>query len=391
MKFWITPLVAALALVMTGVSNAADDLVIGFSTSTTGPYISNSLTNQVAVDIAVNEINAAGGVNGHKLRVVQFDTGGDAKQAVTALQQFTNDDNALGIIGPFASAEVRVAFPAGERAGIPSITNAASTPGITDGMKYGFRNTSDEGTQFRRLVEAMREKKMAIKSAAIIYATDEFVSKSLGEQLYPGVFKAANIPVTISVGFPLAAFDLAPQVAQLKQHPSDVVAIGGTVDAAVKIAKEMRRQGIKSRIVGSGVISDSELAQKLGPDGEGTLYPTYFFPNLNPSTVAFSKKFAAEAAKRNFQKTVPNQNDASAYDVVYVYAEAMKRAKVTGDKSKVAAERTAIRDQLAQMKSWNYKGLLGHTFFGEDGAANMPTYVIIDSHALLQLMAEIDD
>ena len=104
------------------------------------------------------------------------------------------------------------------------------------------------------------------------------------------MFKAAGISVTVSVGFPLQAFDLAPQIAQLKEHPADVVAIGGTSEAAIKIAKEMRRQGIKSRIIGSGVISDSELATKLGPDGEGTLYPTYFFTGHDAATMAFTQK-----------------------------------------------------------------------------------------------------
>ena len=372
-------------------AGAADDIVIGFSTSTTGPYIGSALENQVAVQLAVSEVNAAGGINGHMLRVVQFDTGGDPKQGVVALQQFAGDNGAMAVLGPFASAEVRVAFPVGERLGIASITNAASAPGITDGFKFAFRETSDEGTQFKRLLEAMKAKKMDMKSAAIIYADDEFISKSLGEQLYPAAFKAAGIPVTASVGFPQAAFDFAPQIAQLKEHPADVVAIGGVADLAIKIAKEMRRQGIKSRIIGSGVISTTDLATRMGPDGEGTLYPTYFYPALDKQTSAFSAKFADEATKRKFLRTVPNQNDASAYEVIKIYAEAMKRAKVTGDKSKLAAERIAVRDQLTQMKSWNYKGVLGKTYFDETGAAHMPTYIVIDSKGKLSLLTSVDD
>lgn len=391
MKFWIAPFIAVFAFASTGIARAADDIVIGFATSTTGPYIGSALVNQVAVDLAVSEVNAAGGINGHNLRVVQFDTGGDPKQGVVALQQFAGDNGALAVLGPFASAEVRVAFPVGERLGIASITNAASAPGITDGFKYAFRETSDEGTQFKRLIEAMRAKKMDIKSAAIIYADDEFISKSLGETLYPAAFKAAGIPVTAAVGFPQAAFDFAPQVAQLKEHPADVVAIGGTADIAIKIAKEMRRQGIKSRIVGSGVISTTDLATRMGADGEGTLYPTFFYSALDAKTSAFAKKFGEEATKRKFVRTVPNQNDASAYEIIKIYAEAMKRAKVTGDKSKLAAERTAVRDQLTQMKGWNYKGVLGKTYFDETGAAHMPTYIVIDTKGKLSLLTSVED
>ena len=69
----------------------------------------------------------------------------------------------------------------------------------------------------------------------------------------------------------------------------------------------------------------------------------------------------------------------------------MKRAKVTGDKTKLAAERIAIRDQLTQMKSWNYRGVLGKTYFGDDGAAHMPTYIIIDSKGKLSELTEVED
>ncbi len=96
-------------------SQAADEVVLGLSFGKTGLYSTINKTTEVAVDIAVEEINAAGGVNGKKLRIVKFDTAGDPKQAVVAVRKFARDDNALGVIGPFSSSEARVAFAAGER------------------------------------------------------------------------------------------------------------------------------------------------------------------------------------------------------------------------------------------------------------------------------------
>jgi branched-chain amino acid transport system substrate-binding protein len=103
---------AALSLAMAAVPAAAQDLVLGFSTAKTGPYVSLASANEIAVEIAVQEINDKGGVNGKKLRVVRFDTGGDPKQAALAVRQFAEDDKALAVIGPFSSSEVRVAFRA---------------------------------------------------------------------------------------------------------------------------------------------------------------------------------------------------------------------------------------------------------------------------------------
>ena len=361
---------------LSGLSAMAADLVLGVSVNRTGPLSANGTTTGVAVQLAVDEINAAGGVNGNKLKTSVFDTAGDPKQAVTATRQFVTDDHALAVIGPFSSGECRVAFPVGEREGIVQISNASSAPGLTKGFKFAFRNTSDELIQFRRLMAAMKDKSILPANAAIIYATDEFVSKSLGEQIFPTALKEAGVPIVASIGFPLQAFDLAPQVTELKRSNPAAVAIGGTVEAVIKVVREMRRQGMTARILTSGVAADPHLAEKLGPDGDGLLYPTYYYHKLNKQVEEFQQKFAKATQAAGFSKTIPQHADASAYDIVYILADAMRRAKTTGDAAKVAAERVAIRDQLNAMKTWGYSGILGKSYFGEIGDALLPTYIV---------------
>src|SRR5664279_934919 len=109
-------LMAATALLLGSTAFAsAEDLVIGFTMAKTGPFVSLASTNEIAVDMAVDEINAAGGINGNKIKVVKFDSAGDPKQSVLAVQQFAQDNNALAVVGPFSSGEARVAFAASER------------------------------------------------------------------------------------------------------------------------------------------------------------------------------------------------------------------------------------------------------------------------------------
>ena len=69
----------------------SQELVLGLSHAKTGRYASVAVGTEIAVDIAVAEINAAGGVNGKKIRVEKFDTGGDAKNAQVAVQKFVED------------------------------------------------------------------------------------------------------------------------------------------------------------------------------------------------------------------------------------------------------------------------------------------------------------
>ncbi len=132
------------ALVAAGTAKADGELVLGYMMAKSGPYVSLANTNEVAVDMAVEEINKKGGINGKKIKVVKFDTAGDPKQATTALRRFAQDDAALAVIGPFSSSEVRTTFPVGEREGIAQMSMASSAPGLTKGFTYGFRNTTDE-------------------------------------------------------------------------------------------------------------------------------------------------------------------------------------------------------------------------------------------------------
>lgn len=382
---------AALGLALLAAPVAAQQLTLGLSMNKTGPLAANGTTNDVAVQLAVDEINAAGGVNGLPIAISVFDTAGDPKQAVTAVRQFTKDDDALAIIGPFSSGECRVAFPIGEREKIVQISNSSSAPGLTVGFDYAFRNTSDELTQFRRLLSAMGESDILPEDVAIIYATDEFISKSLGEQAFPVAFEEAGIPVVATVGFQLQAFDLAPQVTELKQADPDAVAIGGTVEAVLKVVREMRRQGMTARVLTSGVAADPHLAEKLGPDGDGTLYPTYYYHKLNDQVLAFQQKFGAATTAAGHTKTIPQHADASAYEVVYILAEAMKRAGVTGDPARVAEEREAIRAELAAMKGWDYAGILGKEYFGESGDAVLPTHVVEIRDSDFQLLQSVTE
>src|ERR1700760_3194896 len=201
----------------------ADDLVIGFAMAKTGPYVSLANTNVIAVDMAVDEINAKGGISGNKLKLVKFDTGGDPKQAALAVKQFAEDNHALAVIGPFSSGEVRVAFPAGERLGIVQMSMSSSAPALTKGFAYAFRNTRDEGKVIDEVLASLKERKLPIANGAIAYATDDTVSKSVGTAVLPALFKKYEIATKGSVDFQYNAFDMSPQVSQLAQFKSDVI------------------------------------------------------------------------------------------------------------------------------------------------------------------------
>ena len=98
--------------------------------------------------------------NGKKLKIVSFDTAGKPEQAVVGLRKLAEDDKVMAIIGPFSSGECRVAFPAGERAGVVTMSMASSAPKLAEPFTYGLRNTSDEGYMFRHVMKTLKDKRL---------------------------------------------------------------------------------------------------------------------------------------------------------------------------------------------------------------------------------------
>ena len=378
-KHRISSLKAAISVVAlltwSAAPTMAQDIVIGLNMVKSGVLKTVGEATETSVDIAVEEINAKGGINGHKIKLVKYDTGSDPKQAATATQKVVQDDNALAIIGPFSSAEAAVAFPVGERLGIVQIPNAASAPGLTGNFSYAWRLTADEGTQFTRLLNTLKAKNIPLAKAEIMYVSDERVSNVSGTQFYPAILKAAGVTVGEPVAFQLKSFDLSPQVSQVLERKPDVVALAGTPDSAGKVIKELRRQGFKGRVIGSQIFADPNSLELFGRDADGLLIVAGFWGDRNDATRSFVRKYAEENAKRGLtSKKSPHHTDAWAYDIVYLMKQAMEKANVTGDPAKVAVERTAIRDAL---KGIRFTGISGENIcFNAARDARLPGFII---------------
>jgi branched-chain amino acid transport system substrate-binding protein len=366
-------LAAALATLWAG-SAASQEILLGYLPSAAGPYATFSKTNEIGAQIAIDEINAAGGIAGKRLRIVSFDTAGKPDQAVVGLRKLAEDDKVRAVIGPLSSSECRVVFPAGDRLGVVSMSMASSAPKLAEPFQYAFRNTSDEAYMFERVMRALKDKGFPTATAAVAYATDDVISKVMGENVLPGIMKKFGTDVKLSATFQTQSFDFSAQASQLVAQPTDLIGIGSGPEPATRLVQELRRQGHKGRLVAGSTIADPELGRQMGKAGDGTTIPTTFYADLNDRTKAFQAEFAKRAKAAGLDRTTAAQFDAATYDIVLFYAHAMKQAKVTGDPARLAAERTAIKDELRKMK--DFPALEGSISFGSNGDALKPVYVI---------------
>lgn len=364
---------AALSL-LASVAWSQDTIKIGNIVVTAGPLKGPGESTVVAVDIAVEEINAAGGINGKPIELIRFDTGSDPKQASVGTRKLAQDDGVLAIVGPFSSGEASVAFNDAERLKLLMMPTSASAPGLTEGRKYGWRLSEDEFKQFARLLKSIKAKGIQSDTAAIVYISEEVVSNSAGTKLYPALLEEAGIKLVADpIAVQYKSFDMSAQAAQILQANPDVVALAALPESASKVVKELRRQGYKGRIIGSQIFADPNILELFGPEGEGTLLVAGFWKGRTEASQSFDDKFVKLTSERGIHKLGAHHTDAQAYDTVYLLKQVMEKVGTTGDPAKLAEEREAI---VAGMEGITFSGILGDDicFAGHD--AELPGYVI---------------
>ncbi|SDG02042.1 ABC transporter substrate-binding protein [Alloyangia pacifica] len=352
---------------------AQETIKIGNLVTQSGFLKSVGETAVTAFDIAVGEINAAGGVNGKQIELVQFDTGSDPKQAATGARKLIQDDAVVAILGPFSSGETRVAMTMAERAGTLMIPTAASAPGLTEGAEYTWRLTEDEEKQFGRLLTALTASDIPHATAEIVYVSDEVVANSAGTQLYPAMLAKAGIETGEPIPVQRKSFDMSAQVAGIMQKAPDIVAVAALPDSASKLIKELRRQGFEGRIIGSQIFADPQVTELFGEEGDGTMVVAGFWHGRTEQSEAFNTKFLAEVEARGIHKLGAHHTDAQAYDGVYLLKQLMEAAGTTGDPAQLDEERAAL---AAQMEGVSFSGIVGDDVCFQGHDAELPGYVI---------------
>ncbi|MBW8635882.1 ABC transporter substrate-binding protein [Hoeflea sp. WL0058] len=363
---------AAIAL-CAGASWAQETIKIGNIVATAGVLKSAAEPTVVAVDIAVDEINAAGGINGKPIELIRYDTGSDPKQAAVAARTLAQDDKVLAIVGPFSSGEASVALNDAERLKVLMMPTSSSAPGLTDGKRYGWRLSEDEFKQFGRLLAAMKKAGIKMDTAEIVYISEEVVSNAAGTKLYPALLEQAGIKHGDPIPVQYKSFDLSAQVAKILQSNPDIVAVAALPGSASKLIAELDRQDYQGRVIGSQIFSDPNVVELFGPAGDGTLMMAGFWKGRTPESQAFNEKFVELANERGIPKAGAHHSDAQAYDTVYLIKQLMEAAGTTGDPDKLQEEREALADG---MKGIRFSGILADDICFDGNDAELAGYVI---------------
>ncbi len=317
----------------------------------TGDAAEYGLPEQAGIQIALEEINANGGVNGKPLEVIFEDAKCDAKAATTAAQKLVDVDNVKVILGGACSSEMIAAIPITEPKKIIILSPSASNPTITTLGDFAFRTYPSDA--FSASVAAEYAYKQGWAKAAVISEQKDY-AQGLRNTFKDTFTKAGGMIVADEVYGPDDT-DFKTQIYKAIREKPDVIAVyPQTATKGVLIIKQLREAGFKQQLIGAEILIGPAATTENAELLEGFIGLEPAFDAANTKAAALFAKYKAKESKDAPQPFFM----ASAYDDVYLIAEAVKA-------NNGAVDTEQIRDFLYAVKDWD--GAVGKLTIDSNG------------------------
>ncbi len=363
--------------------NAQDTHRIGLCVPITGSGADAGKREVIGAQVAVNEINAKGGIGGTKLEMIFADSGSKPHDAVNAVRKLAGDDKVLAIVGPHYSGVAESTFPLGNRIGIVQVAVASSKPGVAAANRpFAFRNTLTEDKIAVAVARAVK-KRHNPKRIALVVDIKDAVARAIGTKVFPGVLKKEGLTVINEkkpVTFQTGDAQFTAQITKLKALNPDAIGLGALGPDALNIITEARRQGMKQPFFGTAPLIEGNMPEKGGNAVVGTIAGSIWSSQLKDArSVSFIKSYKKLAKTLHPGKFTakPDYYPVNSYDAVYMIVDAIKSKGIKPGTSDLAKKRIAVKDHFAAMSSFNGIASDGFNKVG-DGKKNVHVFEIKD-------------
>jgi branched-chain amino acid transport system substrate-binding protein len=331
--------VAALAACFACATALAGEIKVGVAEALTGGAAQYGVAIRSGLELAAEEINARGGVNGNTLKLVIEDEQGKKEEAINVYKKLIFQDKVLMIFGPTLSNSMFAAGPVANAAKVVAFGTSNTANGITDIGPYIFRNSVMESDVLPVTV-ASAAGHYRIKKVAVIYGNDDAFTKS-GYDVFRKVLEDQNIPVTATETYVKGDVDFKAQLTKIKAGDPDAVVCSCLAEEAANIMLQARGLGMKAPFIGGNGFNSPKLFEISKEAGEGTFVGSPW-ANTNPAPA--NQHFVA--AYRQKYGSDPNQFAAQAYDAMNIAAAALQAVRLSGN---LEADRQALRDALPKV------------------------------------------
>lgn len=339
---------------------AADTVKIGMLVPLTGPAAADGASALGSVQIALDQVNAAGGVLGKQVELIYYDDRGDTKDAVALAHKIIEQDKIAAFVAGSYSLPTRSVAPIFQEEEVPLVAAYAIHPDVTKAGDFCFRNG------FLGLVEGKAagyaaHKLLGGKRVALLTSDNDFGQTLVqGFKQYQAKF-APDLEIVSEQTYPVSEKDYKPYLSRIKELNPDVIFASGYYFQTGPMLRQARELGIGTKIIGEEGADSPKLMEIAGENAEGFYIVTNFDrDDPRPVVQDFLKEYRAR------HKIEPDMVGASAYDAFMIIVEAIKTAGSTDGRK--------IRDAIAALKDYNgLTGLIGG--FDEIGEVVKPVQV----------------
>src|SRR5215510_10000604 len=320
----------------------AAGITVGHVASMTGDTATFGRSADQGIRMAVEEINAAGGVLGQPIQIVTEDDRSVTEEARTAAQKLIQRDQVKALLGEVASSRSLAAAPEAQRARIPMISPGSTNPKVTEVGDYVFRACFIDPFQGTVMARFAAEE-LKVKRVAILFDFKQDYSVGLAD-FFRKKFTELGGEIVADERYTSGDIEFRAQLTTIRAANPEAIFVPGYYTELGLIAKQARELGISVPLLG-GDGWDSEKTLEIGGDAvEGYFFSTHYAADSdNPVVQEFVKKFTAKYGG------TPDAMAALGYDTAGILADSLKRAGSTDSQK--------LRDALAGTA--NYEGVTG--------------------------------
>ncbi|MCL2336148.1 MAG: ABC transporter substrate-binding protein [Firmicutes bacterium] len=321
----------------------ADKIKIGVIGAFSGPSAEMGIPMRTGIEMAADEINTAGGINGKQVQVIAYDDEADSSKNATMAHRLIESDNVLAILAAPNSGTAIATATVCRASSVPQIVPIAQSPEVLEpASSWVFRITPNNYMDIARLIDYVKQK--GWKNVAILHDTSAFGQS--GEKILLKAIPDAGLNVVVNEGHQVGMTDMTAQALAIKQSNPDVVIEWNLGADGAVFANNLKNIGYKVPLLSSrGLMFD--VYTRLGGDAvEGT---------IAPGSIDYTKKEAQDFIQKYTSKTGSAGSidfAALGYDSMYVLAEALKQSEQNPD-------RQHVRDAIQGIKG--FKPVTGYS------------------------------
>ena len=361
-KFLAVMLVAsvAMAVCFAGGSSesASGEVRIGFIGTLTGDYANYGTLCKQAVEMAVEEQNAKGGINGATVKLYAEDSEGDSQKAIAAFDKLTNTDKVCAIVGPVLKGETFAVAPVAQANGVVLITPSASHKDITAEGDCIYRTTPSDGLQ-GVVAGKYFAQVLGYKKIAVLYAKNDY-SQGLYESMSES-FEEEGGQIVATATFMVGDKDFKTQLTQLKNTDAEAIYIPDYTAEMAQILEQAAQLQVGKPFLSCDGFLNEEIYDLAGDYTDGVIYTAS--AKVEESSVAadFKAKYTEKYG------VAPDSFATNAYDASYILFSVIE---------KVGTDKSAIKEGMKEVK--DFVGVNGVINFDEQGdlVANQGVYKV---------------